>query len=109
MSIKSLFTTWDELTTYSTTKPEILLIIKCGAQWCAPCKMIKPFYEYLCENYPNVNFYELDIDDEQYESILQNMDIAKVPTFIYIKNGIVKYTIIGTNKENIENAIIEYL
>jgi hypothetical protein len=52
---------------------------------------------------------EIDIEDEDLLNISEKFDIAKVPTLIYMKNGVVCHSIIGTNKENIENAVNEYL
>jgi thioredoxin 1 len=109
MSINPMFSSIDALNMYSTTNPNKLMIIKCGATWCGPCKAIQPFYIYLSDNYPNVNFYEVDIDDDTGSIISEKYDIAKVPTFLYIKNGIVCNQIIGTNKENIENSITDNL
>lgn len=100
---------YNELLTYSQTNPTKLIVMDFKATWCAPCKAIKPFFEYLKENYPTVDFMEIDIEDENTISITENFDIAKVPTFIYFKNGVVCDSMIGTNKENIENAINDNL
>jgi thioredoxin 1 len=104
-----MFSNYDELIAYSTSNPNKLILIDFNASWCGPCKALKPFLEYLKTEYPNVNFHEIDIEDEDLSSITEKFDIAKVPTIIYIKNGIVCHSLIGTNKENIENAVNEYL
>lgn len=104
-----MFTTYDELITYSTTNPNKLIVIDFKASWCGPCKTLKPFLEYLHEEYPNVDFHEIDIEDEDLATITEHFEIAKVPTLVYIKNGQVCQSIIGTNKENIENAVNEHL
>ena len=101
--------TYDELVAYSNTNPNKLIVMDFKANWCGPCKAIKPFFEYLKENYPNVEFLEIDIEDENTISITENFEIAKVPTFIYFKNGTVCHSMIGTNKEKIENAINDNL
>jgi thioredoxin 1 len=104
-----MFTTYDELIAYSTANPNKLIVIDFNASWCGPCKTLKPFLKYLREEYPNVDFHEVDIEDEDLATITEHFEITKVPTLIYIKNGIVCYSIIGTNKENIENAVNEYI
>jgi thioredoxin 1 len=104
-----MFTNYDELINYSTSNPNKLIVIDFKASWCGPCKALKPFLEYLCEEYPNVEFHEIDIEDDDLNSIVEKFDIAKVPTLIFIKNGTVCHSLIGTNKENIENAVNEYL
>ena len=102
-------TTIDNLNIYSTSNPLKLLVIDFKASWCTPCKAIKPFIDYLKENYPNVEFYEIDIEDDITETIVNNFDIVKLPTFIYYKNGKVCETLIGTNKSKIEELVNEFL
>lgn len=104
-----MFSTYDELITYSTTNSSTLIVLDFKATWCGPCKALKPFIEYLQKEYPNVIFQEIDIENEEHSNITEKFDIAKVPTLIYIKNGLVCHSLIGTNKENIENAVNEYL
>lgn len=108
-STNSSIDTMDNLELYSKSKPDTLIVIDFKATWCGPCKAIKPFIDYLKENYPKVEFQEIDIEDSDKETIVTNFDIAKVPTFIYYKNGTYCNTIIGTNKEKIEEYVNEYL
>lgn len=104
-----MFQSYDELITFSNSNPTKLIVLDFNASWCAPCKALKPFIKYLQTEYPNVIFKEIDIENEDLSSITEKFDIVKVPTLIYIKNGTVCHSIIGTNKENIENAVNEYL
>lgn len=115
MSLATLPLTWNEFITHSTENPTKLLVIKCGATWCAPCKEIAPFITYLAENYPSVAFYDLNIEDEERESIVLNMPIVKVPTVVFIKNGKILHSIIYSpskrenDKTEIENFIVDNL
>jgi len=108
MSIQSLPETLNTLLEYSNNQ---LLVIKCGAVWCAPCKEIKPFFYYLAENYPNVKFYEIDIDNTQYESITSQLPITKIPTFVFIKNQSIIHSILyqPKNKNNDKDAIETFI
>jgi thioredoxin 1 len=101
--------TKDDLASYSKSKSSTLIVIDFKATWCGPCKAIKPFIEYLHESYPNVEFMEIDIEDEDRNTIVSNFDIKKVPTFIFYKNGEVCNTLVGTNKDNLEGFVNEYL
>ena len=102
-------TTIEDFITYSKTKSSTLMVIDFKASWCAPCKSIKPFIEYLKEQYTNVEFYEIDIEDENTATITSTFDIQKLPTFVYYKNGNICKSIIGVNKGNIEELVNEYL
>ena len=101
--------TSDDLLSYSKSKSSTLIVIDFKATWCVPCKAIKPFITYLHENYPNVEFIEIDIEDESRDTIISNFNVKKVPTFIFYKNGEVCNTLVGTNKDNLEGFVNEYL
>ena len=102
-------TTIMELCDYSLGNPNKLIVIDFNAPWCGPCKAIKPFVDYLKENYPNVDFHEISIEDEERESMISGFDIQKVPTFLYYKKGEVCGKLIGTNKSEIEELINDNL
>jgi len=94
---------------YSKSNPNKLIVLDFKASWCGPCKAISPFMTYLKEQYENVEFYEIDIEDDETETITSTFDIKKVPTFIYYKNGNICNRMIGTDKGKIEELINEYL
>ena len=51
-------TTIEALETFSKENSNTLLFISFKASWCKPCKEIKPFIDYLKEQYKNVNLNE---------------------------------------------------
>ena len=57
------------------------VLVKFEATWCGPCKAIKPFITYLHENYPNVEFLEIDIEDDTRNTIVSN-------SFIFYKTDV---------------------
>ena len=115
MSLGTLPNTWDDLLSSSKSNSNKLLVIKCGASWCAPCKEVMPFVNYLADNYPTIELFDLNIEDELRESLIMKLPIAKVPTFVFIKNGVILETIIysPSSRENdkgkIENCIVDNL
>lgn len=62
-----------------------LAVVKCGAEWCAPCKKIAPAYESLAAKYTNVRWYTLDVD--QVKDFTDVGVITKVPTFLLFKDN----------------------
>ena len=102
-------TTINELNEYSKTNPLKLIVLDFKASWCNPCNNIKPFINYLKEHYINVDFYEIDIEDEDTVSITSSFEVKKLPTFIYYKNGNMCASLNGINKDTIEELVNEYL
>ena len=105
----SLIQSMDDLNIYSKCNSSKLIVLYFKAIWCNPCKEIKPFILYLKDNYPNVEFQEIDIQDDSRDTIVNNFNIEKVPTFIFYKNGLKCNSMIGTNKEKLEELVNEYL
>ena len=52
------------------------------ATWCPPCRAIKPVYEKLSTEFPNIQFLKIDID--QNEKAAVDYKITSVPTFVFI-------------------------
>ena len=62
-----------------------LLVVKFGANWCGPCKKIKPIYEeWLLHVAPNILVADLDIDatGELYAALKAKKMVNGVPTFL---------------------------
>ncbi|KAF9225246.1 thioredoxin-like protein [Gyrodon lividus] len=73
-----------------------VVFIDFWAQWCAPCKVIKPIFEKLSNDHGGVaDFYSVDVD--RYDDISQEVRITHMPTFIAFKNGDVLGTVVGAN------------
>ena len=54
-----------DLTDLQKTMDRQILVIKFSAQWCKPCKTIKPTWDYWIQNnkQTNIIYCELDIDE----------------------------------------------
>jgi thioredoxin 1 len=66
-------------------KSDKLTVIKFFGTRCGPCKVLAPVLERVTKNYPDVNFGEVDIDQERNVTI--NEGIRGVPAVIFYKNG----------------------
>jgi thioredoxin 1 len=66
-------------------KSDKLTVIKFFGTWCGPCKVLAPVLEGVTKNYPDVNFGEVDIDQERNITISEG--IRGVPAVIFYKNG----------------------
>ena len=60
-----------------------LVVVDFTATWCGPCKSITPYFHQLNEEYKNVLFLKVDVDDN--EETTQECDISSMPTFQFYK------------------------
>ena len=74
------------------------VIIKFGAEWCGPCRMIDPIIEDLKESDAfQYQIHSVDVDDNP--EISRNYAIRNIPTVIFIKNGEVSDKLVGAFTE----------
>ena len=89
-------------------------IIKCSANWCAPCKAMEPIFKNAEEKYgKDIEFVKINVDTASgldYDFIV-NHNVRSIPTIFFIdESGEVIQTVVGyTNKLNeiISNLIQE--
>lgn len=55
------------------------------ADWCGPCKIMKPIVEEMSASRPDVKFVEVDVDKET--KIADSFSISSIPTFLLFKKG----------------------
>ena len=55
------------------------------ADWCSPCKKVKPIVEELNNESFNVKFKIINIDSDL--QIAKNFGVSSIPTFILLKNN----------------------
>jgi len=75
-----------------------LSVIKFAAEWCGPCRVLKPIIESIVSKYPDVNFGEVDIDQERNIAISEG--IRGVPAVIFYKNGVAVDRMVGVRPAN---------
>lgn len=68
------------------------------ADWCGPCKMLSPVLEELSEEYTNVSFYKVNVDDSS--SLARNYGVMSIPTLIFFKNNEIFKTLTGLRSKN---------
>jgi thioredoxin 1 len=84
------------------------IILKLGAQWCGPCKMLKPIFEKVAnENTTDVQMYTLDVDLNR--EIAMSLGVRSVPTIKMFNVGEVIDTKVGMQSETQLNDMINTL
>jgi thioredoxin len=84
-------------------------IIDFYADWCAPCKMIAPIMEELSKEYEGkINFYKLNVDEEQ--EVASLFGIQSIPSILFIPLNEQPQMAVGAiPKESFRQAIKEVL
>ena len=62
------------------------VIVDFFATWCGPCKMLSPVLEQLSEEYSDITFVKVDVDDCHIVS--KEYGIMSVPTLMKSENGV---------------------
>ena len=55
------------------------------AEWCNPCKKVRPIVEDINREYSDAKFIVVDADSEI--ELTSNFGVKSIPTFILIKDG----------------------
>lgn len=90
------------------------LILLASAEWCGPCKLLKPAFEKLVKEFESLDpkdplaFGMLDTDFGM--EITSSLAISAIPTILFIKDSIVKHRLIGvSSREKMIEAIKDLL
>jgi len=73
---------------------------------CGPCQVIAPKIEELEANYAsnaNVKFFKVDVDKAP--GLAKTAGVTAMPTFVIMKDGVTRHTIVGADLNRITNAI----
>jgi thioredoxin 1 len=68
-------------------------IVKFGAEWCGPCKMIEPVLNEIDAENEDLQVYQIDTDQNQDLAIKHN--IRSIPTIMIVKDGKVITEFVG--------------
>ncbi|XP_072904682.1 thioredoxin-like [Hemitrygon akajei] len=95
----------DEFTAKLQEAGDKIVIVDFFATWCGPCKMIKPEFAALSEEFTDMIF--LSIDADKFEDLAQSKGVTALPTFIIFMHAAEEKKIIGANKVELKAAIKE--
>ncbi|KAJ5067860.1 tpr repeat containing protein [Anaeramoeba ignava] len=86
--------------------PDQLIVIKWTADWCGPCKMIEPYYQKLSQQYPNVIFLHVDVDEQNF--LAATYKIQAMPTFSFYLNKKLLFQFPGADINKLTQAVQKY-
>merc|ERR1712070_104838 len=80
-----------------------LVVVDFTATWCGPCQRIAPVFVTLAEEFPDVVFVKVDVDDN--DETAQACGISCMPTFQFYKEGLKVHDFSGASEEKIRGAL----
>jgi thioredoxin 1 len=82
-------------------------IVDFSAEWCAPCKILKPIFEDASSTIKDVNFGSVDVD--KHSELAQKFQVMSVPIMIFLKDGVVVDKVTGVlSKEELAKKASEF-
>lgn len=89
-------------------KSAVPVLVDFGAEWCQPCKALKPTLESFSKERTDVNFVFVDIDES--DKLASEYNIMSVPTLAVFNNGQILGRIVGNApKAKIEELLNKHL
>lgn len=77
-----------------------------NADWCGPCKMLRPIIDEIAEEKENIKVVSINIDNE--DELAEKYNVSSIPCLVLFENGEESRRSIGLiPKEEIENIIGE--
>jgi thioredoxin 1 len=81
------------------------VLVDFSAEWCGPCKMMKPVLEQLKDSMGN-NIRILKIDVDKNSSLADRYNIRSVPSLLLFQEGKIRWSGVGVVTTNyLENVI----
>ena len=64
---------------------QIPVLADFNANWCGPCRMLKPTLEEIANQRSDVKVVSINVDDEA--ELAEQFDVFSIPCVVLIKNG----------------------
>ena len=66
-------------------KSDKKVVVDFNADWCGPCRMLKPVLEELSSEMKDYKFVSINVDDE--DDLSSEYNISSIPCLIIFENG----------------------
>jgi thioredoxin 1 len=94
-------TNYNDYKSFKEADDDILRVLKLGAPWCGPCRMLSNTISNLNEDkVGSTIFAEIDIDGDGLDDVVSELSIRNIPVTLFIKNGVILEKKVGSIQEN---------
>lgn len=73
------------------------VVVDFFADWCGPCKMLGPVLEKVSEDYSDVKFVKVNVDEN--EDLAAEFGIMSIPAVFMLKDGQIVNKFVGAKPE----------
>ncbi|MEG9194202.1 MAG: thioredoxin [Candidatus Methanoglobus sp.] len=95
----------DEREFMSVIREDKLVVVDFYADWCMPCRYLSPVLEKLSKEFPDVEFYKVNVDENQ--ELAFEYGISSIPTVLFFRKGEIVGGFVGAMPESMVRAEIE--
>lgn len=95
----------DEKEFVNLIRSEKLVVVDFYADWCMPCRYLSPILEKLSKEYKDVEFYKLNVDENQ--ELAFEYGISSIPTVLFFRKGQIIGGFVGAMPESMVREEIE--
>ena len=86
---------------------ETPVLVDFYADWCGPCRMLRPILEELAKESPNYKIVSVNVDD--CEDLAQQYHISSIPCLVVLKEGKEVKRSVGLRPKSDVEAMMENL
>ncbi len=80
------------------------VLVDFNADWCGPCKMLKPMLDEVAEKHDEVSVISVNIDNE--DMLSARFNVSAIPCLVLFENGVEVNRSVGLiPRDEIENLI----
>ncbi|GAU16464.1 hypothetical protein TSUD_166960 [Trifolium subterraneum] len=83
-----------------------LVVIDFSASWCEPGRFIEPLIQAMADEFTDVEFIKIDVDE--LSDVAKEFNVDAMPTFVFLKKGKVVDKVVGAKKDELQNKIKEH-
>lgn len=66
-------------------KSAVPVLVDFNADWCGPCRMLRPILEELASDRAEYKIVSINIDEE--DELAEKYDVSSIPCLVVFKNG----------------------